>query len=195
MSRKPKEIVMEKPDENNDLKIISDAINEMMYEGHPLYEARKRGKTIPCLTFFLNQNEDRKKLALIAAYEDTEYQIFVPGLVITLRINCHSAALANLQSQYGVSSSAFLTAYNPWSKQVPEPDNLSAQAALKNVINKGGWAWIEGAGQDPSGEWPAEPSYLVMGISRDEACSLARQFNQNAFVFADNLAIPELVIV
>ena len=50
-----------------------------------------------------------------------------------------------------------------------------------------------GEGSDPEGEWPHEPSFLVVGISRAEAEALGRRFGQLAIVYARKGEPPELV--
>jgi len=54
---------------------------------------------------------------------------------------------------------------------------------------------IPGVGRDPRGEWPAEPSVLVLGISRREAEILGRSYEQNAVVFVERGGAPELVLL
>lgn len=132
---------------------------------------------------------------LIAAYQTTHYQVFVPGATITLRIDAYSELLERLHAQYGVASSAFLTAYNPESKVTRKDANEAAQSALISNLNAVGLPLIAGAGIDPTGLWHAEPSVLVMGISRGNAITLARRYRQNAFVYSGATAVPELVLL
>ena len=64
-------------------------------------------------------------------------------------------------------------------------ENEQAQQALLAELRVRGYRWLEGAGEDAKEEWPAEPSVLVLGMSREEATRLAVQFRQNAYVFCD----------
>lgn len=132
--------------------------------------------------------------ALLAQYKVTHYQVFVPGGVLTLRIEEYSSALIDLHAKFGVASSAFLTAYNPHSQQTADDVNAAAQESLVREVKKLGRSWIAGAGVDSAGQWPAEPSLLVLGISRAQALIFARQFGQNACVFIGASGIPELLL-
>lgn len=131
---------------------------------------------------------------LVAAYRSTDYRIQLPGSNITLRIGRYSEPLAGLHAEYAVSSSAFLTAYNPYSKQASPESNMAVQRDLLAELEARDLKWIEGAGRDPSGKWPPEPSVLVLGIEYHAANDLAVKFEQNAFVFADCHAIPQLIL-
>ena len=58
-----------------------------------------------------------------------------------------------------------------------------------------GYACVLGEGRDPRGEWPAEASVLVLGISRREAEILGRSYEQNAIVFIERGQAPELALL
>ena len=132
--------------------------------------------------------------ALVALYKATHYQVFAPGGVLILHIDAFSAALLELHAKFGVASSAFITAYNPRSQQTADDINAAAQESLIAEVKKLGLPWIAGAGVDPVGRWPMEPSLLVLGISRAQARILVRQFEQNACVFTGASGIPELLL-
>jgi hypothetical protein len=48
-------------------------------------------------------------------------------------------------------------------------------------------------GQHPNNEWPGEPSVLILKLNRESAKVLAMQYEQHAFVWAVETAVPELV--
>ena len=54
---------------------------------------------------------------------------------------------------------------------------------------------IEGIGIDPSGEWPAEKSFLALGLDLETSRALGREFGQNAIVWAGADAIPRLILL
>jgi hypothetical protein len=54
---------------------------------------------------------------------------------------------------------------------------------------------LPGKGVDPAGEWPGEPSLLILSINLEAADVLGRAFRQNAFVWASADAIPQLVLL
>ncbi len=53
-------------------------------------------------------------------------------------------------------------------------------ARLDRVLRDRGLAALEGSGQGDAGDWPPEPSRLVLGIGEADAIALGRLFEQNA---------------
>ena len=63
-----------------------------------------------------------------------------------------------------------------------------------DLIAAAGYPWRAGEGREPDGSW-REPSRLVIGIYRENAEALGRLFGQNAIVFMEKGAAPELVLL
>lgn len=112
--------------------------------------------------------------------------MFEPRIVI--RIGERNVALDRL------GSAAFITAVNPRSERLSEGENRHLSAALRQALESAGRSYLPGEGRDPKGQWPSEPSFLVLGIDRLQANQLARRFAQNAFVWCEAGKAPELVI-
>lgn len=127
--------------------------------------------------------------ALIAAYQGADY--VVHGR-FTLKVGRRSAALDALLEAEGATSAAFVTAANPRGEKKTTDENLAALEALAASL---AYRFYAGEGQDPAGQWPAEPSLLVIGIPRAEAEALGRAHRQNALVFVEKGAAPELVML
>lgn len=125
---------------------------------------------------------------LVAAYRQADYVVRDPPVVI--RVGEASAALDELIGE--AASAAFLTAANPGSERRSDEENRDRLAVLKHAL--AGRRHLEAEGRDPRGGWPAEPSFLVLGISRAEATELARRFGQNAFVWCERGSAAELVL-
>ena len=49
--------------------------------------------------------------------------------------------------------------------------------------------------QPRSGDWPVEPGFVVVGVSRDEARVYAQRYGQLAFVYGETSGPAELVWV
>lgn len=131
---------------------------------------------------------------LIVAYLGAEYAVFgEPELV--LRIGEPSAALDELLEAEGADSAAYVTAANPHGRLAGTTENVLASTALLEAQREAGYACYAGEGRDPQGEWPPEPSVLVVGIARAEAEVLGRSYDQNAIVFAEKGKAPELVLL
>lgn len=130
--------------------------------------------------------------ALQQAYLDTHYIVDAEPPFI-LVIGETNMALAALYVARGVDCCAYLTACNPRSQRLSAAANALRQQALTHDIQKTGLAMLEGRGQHPDGAWPAEPSILALGMTRDLACELGRKYEQNAVVLCGPTALPELV--
>ncbi|UUZ55406.1 DUF3293 domain-containing protein [Massilia sp. H-1] len=48
---------------------------------------------------------------------------------------------------------------------------------------------------DPKREWPSEPSFLVRGLSLEDASALGRQLRQNAIVWCGADLVPQLILL
>jgi len=130
----------------------------------------------------------------LAAYRETDYRV-EGGPAFTLRIGVPSPALTALHAAHRVNGSAFITACNPLGKRLDAAENNIRQAALAAELEECGYAVRHGTGLDRTGAWPGEPSFLVLGMSRNAACAIGRQFDQNAIVWSGEDAIPQLVLL
>jgi len=128
---------------------------------------------------------------LEAAYRRARYRVDDGAAAIELRIDAASRAAADLLKRHGVSGAALVTGCNPGSQLASTTDNDRAQRALEAAVAAERLPWLPGAGLDPDGLWPAEPSLLVLGIGRCRAAALARCFGQAAFVWVgvDGVAV------
>lgn len=112
-----------------------------------------------------------------------------------LTVDAYCDALRACHADHGATCSAFLTACNPESQPLPEELNAVAQMALRRELDNRRMRYLDGLGIDPSGEWPAEPSLLVLGISLDAACEIGARYRQNALVWCAEDAVPRLVLL
>lgn len=131
----------------------------------------------------------------LKAYEATQYRVDWPSGGFVLQIGRRSRELARLYEETGVTSAAYLSAWNPFSQLVPPEANAAAEAALEAALAGVAPILAPGWGADPSGAWPPERSTLALGLSLDEARRLARAFRQNGFVWCGADATPELVLM
>jgi hypothetical protein len=100
--------------------------------------------------------------------------------------------LREIHRKHAVNSSAFLTAYNPFSGQRRPLENAEAQSELVLEVSKR-WAFLYGEGSDIDGKWPPEPSILILGITLEEARGLAKKYQQNAFLFGNEKGLSCLI--
>lgn len=132
--------------------------------------------------------------ATLAAYLAADYQVLADD-PFTLTIDRPSPELARRLAEHHCAGAAFLTAWNPLGEPAAAANNHAAQEALRAEIAARQLPYFEGAGQDPAGRWPGEPSLLVFGISLESARELAERFRQNAFVYAGRDAVPRLILL
>lgn len=129
------------------------------------------------------------------AYRRAVYRLELPDGPLELRIDTYCEPLRALLDASGVRTAAFLTACNPGSDATDPASNQAAQAALLEAAARLGHTTLPGAAVDPDGQWPDEESALVLGIDAAAATMLARRFGQNALVWINASATPELVWV
>ena len=131
---------------------------------------------------------------MLRAYAETEYRVHgSPGF--TLRVGQASTELREVHARHGVTCSAYLTAFNPFSRAVGADENASRQAALLAEVARLGLVALPGLGQHPSNDWPGEDSVLILGLGLEAAKALGERFEQNAFVWCGEEGVPELVLL
>lgn len=128
--------------------------------------------------------------ALDAAYRATTYR----AGKLAVRIGEPAPALDLLLADRGLDEWAYLTAHNPGSVALAPEENRARQKRLLARV-AGHPVLLGEAVADDAGDWAAEPSVLVLGIRREDALSLAREFGQNAIVCGQRGGAAELVWV
>jgi hypothetical protein len=131
---------------------------------------------------------------LIEAYRSTHFNVLGPR-PFTLKVGEFSRDLKELYKEHGVSSAAFLTAWNPYSELTAQSENEAAQQRLEKILEQRSFEICRGVGIDVSGGWLGEPSVLVLGISQEDAAWLGNEFRQNAIVWIGSDSIPDLIFL
>ena len=124
------------------------------------------------------------------AYLNTTYRVYNPA--IEIRVDKENHGLAATLQQIGHTEWAYITAWNPYSKQLtPEENEIRNQQLLDDLrpyrVFPG-----EGVGDDPS--WSPEKSFLIAGIHREVAIYLGKKYEQHAIVVGQG-ARAELVML
>jgi hypothetical protein len=152
---------------------------------------------------------------LVTAYLSTHYRVMLPappalkGLAGTgsasgeeqafvLRIDQYSAPLSQLFTASGYRCAAFITASNPFSVPHGVEENLAACARFRDELLRRSCRpeqILDGEGRDPTGAWPGERSFLVLGLDLQTSMLLGREFGQNALLWAGGDAIPRLILL
>ena len=126
------------------------------------------------------------------AYREAEYWVLADQR-FCLAIDVPSHSLQRLSKRYGVTCSALLTAFNPQSERLADDLNQSRQHSLLKRLRSMGLNTCPAINSDPKGVWPDEESVLVFGIERHDAETLARQFQQKAFLWIGDDWRPQLI--
>jgi nitrile hydratase accessory protein len=137
----------------------------------------------------------RRSLAAqtIRDYLAAVYRIF-GSPDIDMRIGVQHAAVASLMKQHGATSAVFVTAFNPFGVKKAPAENDARNRALGERLAQWKLAALPGEGFDAERKWGSEASVFVPGATRDIADRLLLEFEQNAIVFIDERAVPELVL-
>lgn len=131
---------------------------------------------------------------IVQAYLETQYRVNA-NPAFTLRVGVQSADLITLHKGLGKGCSTFITAWNPWSKQLGILENKALNEALSEQLDQLGLPYIGGIGQHPSNAWPGEESFLVFGLPLDESKALGSRFEQNALIWCSEDATPQLILL
>jgi hypothetical protein len=132
--------------------------------------------------------------ALLQAYLETNYHIDT-AIPFILRVGSVSKPLLTLYQQQGIRCGVFVTACNPYSQLLDEEANSVRQADLKGELNRRKLIFFNGTGQHPTGDWPGETSFFVLGLPFEAAKALGKKYQQNAVVWCGEDAIPELILL
>lgn len=126
---------------------------------------------------------------LLTAYKETNY--WVNSFKNPLKIGMENNDLKDLYTRNKITSSAYITAYNPFSKELSDTENKERNnQLLKDCIE---YKHFQGEGKHPSNEWPGEPSFLFLGMDLETASTIGKKYEQNAILWIDKDAIPQLI--
>jgi hypothetical protein len=128
---------------------------------------------------------------LHSAYTAARYRVFADPPFV-LRVGEPSAELNALLASHAADTWAFVTACNPGSAPLSDEVNAGRMDRLREVLTA--FTTFPGESSDAAGDW-AEPSVLVVGMSRAEAVEVARAFGQNAILAGERGGPAELVWV
>lgn len=117
-----------------------------------------------------------------SAFLATTYRADLPEGPLDLRIHQRHERLDALLANRGQEVWAFLTAWNPGSAVFSRSENDARNVDLRRRLEELGLPIYPGRGVPDVGTWTPEESYLVLGLPREEALALGRQFGQLAVV-------------
>ena len=117
------------------------------------------------------------------AYEATEYWVDdAPSGPFYLRCGERSPKLDDLLAGAGLGGWVYITASNPGSCQLSDEENMGRMQRLEVQLRALNCVIYHGRGGGTAGNWPAEPSFLALGLGEEEGLEIGRTFGQNAIV-------------
>ena len=133
--------------------------------------------------------------ALQQAYRNALYQVDASkgAVAQTLRVGERNDWLEQQLGQQPIQAACYLTACNPWGQILEPAENARRMSALRHAVDSEGLQYLDGCGQDPLGQWPAEDSVLIWGMDADTARQWGRHWQQNAVLWSDADARPQLL--
>jgi hypothetical protein len=134
-------------------------------------------------------------MTLTEAYDQTDYVVADAGHHFTLKVGVTSTELSSIFAKAHLTTAAFITAWNPYSRKTSSHKNEAANEKLWNELLSVCQFVLRGFGRSPSGDWDAEESFLGCGLTIDLARDLGRKYEQNAIIWIGQECRPELVML
>jgi len=133
---------------------------------------------------------------LVNSYRVALYRVLTGNSKsFVLKIKKKSPDLEALMKSHKLFTATYVTGYNSQGKQTEPHINIKQQKNLLGDIRRTGLPFLEGFGEDPTGRWKSEPSFLVLGISPEDAEALGERYGQNAIVWMEDDYVPQLVML
>ena len=132
--------------------------------------------------------------SLLESYKSADYHVYTTPSFI-LKIGMHSTELEIIYKKSNTHTAAFVTAFNPFSQELSNQDNKVRNNKLEKLIQSHHFDYIHGEGKCGDGEWDGEESFLIFGINKNQASEIGKEFEQNAIVWCDKDAIPQLLLL
>ena len=127
------------------------------------------------------------------AYEQTHFYVRECTPELCIRIGSHHDQLDQMLRDHQCGAWSYITASNPASEPLSDDENRSRNRELEALLKSQDLVFYRGEGIGSDSTWPAETSFLILGISREAAMQLGRQFGQNAIVCGSPGHVAELV--
>lgn len=127
------------------------------------------------------------KAELEQHYLDSIYTVFFVNKKHEIKIGEIAPTVIN-ELLKKAKTAVILTAWNPRSQPFSLQENKSRNNYLRVSLMKNNFSIFDaiGEGKDESGsEWPAEESFLIPGIAKEDVEKIAVEYGQNAYVLLE----------
>ena len=116
------------------------------------------------------------------AYEQTHFYVRECTPELCIRIGAYHEPLDEILLEHRFDAWSYITASNPASELLSDEQNAGRNRELEALLKSQDLVFYRGEGVGSDSSWPAETSFLILGISREATVQLGRQFGQNAIV-------------
>ena len=128
-------------------------------------------------------------------YDTLEYKFDSENLDVAKIAADNNIALESIYKTSHKHTAAFITAFNPFSQELSTQENKDRNHKLEELIQSLDFDYIHGEGKCGDGDWDGEKSFLIFGISEEQASEIGKEFEQNAIVWCDKDTIPQLLLL
>ncbi len=177
---------------NSDLYTVIEKIADFLQNARSEVIATKTpSKPIPKSPQPKQPSFDQRKF--FEAYQSSIFRVYTPPTSFIFRIGERSEDLLRLMKNNNAATASFLTAFTRFNIIITSEQNARAQRELMEYLNKKKLNYFPGVGEDPSRRWPGEPSFLILGLTLDEAENLGKACLQKAIIQIEGSGIPKLI--
>lgn len=124
------------------------------------------------------------KLKYEEIYRKAIYVVIWLGREITFRIGETNSEINQILSDLNSESFAFITAHNPFSKQLNESENQIRQKQLIKLLQYERLEYLLGFSTNKEKTWKEE-SLFIFDIIEEKALEIGKRFEQNAILFGE----------
>jgi hypothetical protein len=126
------------------------------------------------------------KTQLEQHYLDTIYSVLINEQQYNIKITEDvPSAIKEILELAKEKTAVILTAWNPKSKLLSSQENKERNKKLDLTLRNNDYPVFKALGKGDN-LWPAEESFFIIGIKKEDAEQLAVEFGQNAFVWIDS---------
>ncbi len=118
---------------------------------------------------------------LYDAYVLAEYIVEKP-FFLEIKVNQNNHQFNDYLNKNNYTSWGFITAWNPYSKELPLTENKKRNQELLKELEEQNYTYLDGEGRGDN--W-SEKSFLVFDISKKDIIQLAKKHQQNAVLFGN----------
>ena len=134
------------------------------------------------------------KNELEKAYLDTTYSVFIDNNKYDIKIGDPIPSIVTqLFDNEKEKSAVILTAWNPRSKTLSLEENKTRNNKLHSYLKNNNYTVYKALGQGNDASWPAEESFFIVELNKDDAEKIAVEHGQYAYVWCESEKTASLI--